>query len=61
VQGAGGDLSASVGWTFSKYLNVTLEGRNLNKPILRYYTLDNQPRASYSNGAQYYLTAHFTY
>jgi iron complex outermembrane receptor protein len=61
VQGAGGDLAASVGWTFSKYLNVTLEGRNLNKPILRYYTLDNQPRASYVNGAQYYLTAHFTY
>jgi iron complex outermembrane recepter protein len=61
VQGAGGDLAASIGWTFSKYLNVTLEGRNLNKPILRYYTLDNQPRASYSNGAQYYLTAHFTY
>jgi len=61
VQGAGGALAASVGWTFNKYFNVTLEGRNLNKPILRYYTLDNQPRASYVNGAQYYLTAHFTY
>ena len=61
VQGAGGSLAASLGWTFSKHFDITLEGRNLNKPILRYYTLDNQPRASYSNGAQYYLTAHFSY
>ncbi len=61
VQGAGGALAASIGWTFNKHFDITLEGRNLNKPILRYYTLDNQPRASYVNGAQYYLTAHFSY
>jgi iron complex outermembrane recepter protein len=60
-QGAGGDLTASLGWTFNKYFNITLDGRNLNKPKLRYYTQDNQPRASYVNGSQYYLTAHFTY
>jgi hypothetical protein len=40
---------------------VTLEGRNLNKPKLRYYTQAEQPRASYVNGSQYYLTAHFSY
>jgi iron complex outermembrane receptor protein len=60
-QDASGDLSASVGWTFTKSLNVTLEGRNLNKPKLRYYTQADQPRASYVNGSQYYLTAHFNY
>jgi iron complex outermembrane receptor protein len=60
-QDATGDLSASLGYTFNKYFNVTLEGRNLNKPKLRYYTQADQPRASYVNGSQYYLTAHFSY
>ena len=50
-----------MGWTFTKNFSVNLEGRNLNKPKLRYYTQDGQPRASYVNGAQYYLTAHFNY
>jgi iron complex outermembrane recepter protein len=60
-QDATGDLSASLGWIFSKNFNVTLEGRNLNKPKLRYYTISDQPRASYVNGSQYYLTAHISY
>jgi iron complex outermembrane receptor protein len=60
-QDASGDLTASLGWTISKYFNVTLDGRNLNKPKLRYYTEAGQPRASYVNGSQYYVTAHFTY
>jgi iron complex outermembrane recepter protein len=60
-QDATGDLSASLGWTINKNFNVTLEGRNLNKPKLRYYTQAEQPRASYVNGSQYYLTAHFSY
>jgi iron complex outermembrane receptor protein len=60
-QAATGELTASVGWTISKNLGVTLEGRNLNDPHLKYYSSDNQPRAYYNNGRQYYLTAHYTY
>ena len=60
-QDATSDLSASLGYTISKNFNITLEGRNLNKPKLRYYTQADQPRASYVNGSQYYLTAHFSY
>ena len=60
-QAASGDLSASLGYTVNKYFNVTLDGRNLNKPKLRYYTDAGQPRASYVNGSQYYVTAHFSY
>jgi iron complex outermembrane receptor protein len=60
-QDATGDLSASVGWTITKSFSVNLEGRNLNKPKLRYYTQADQPRASYVNGSQYYLTARYNY
>ena len=60
-QDASSDLAASVGWTISKNFGVNLEGRNLNKPKLRYYSVGDQPRASYVNGSQYYLTAHFSY
>ncbi len=60
-QAATGDLTASVGWTISKNFGVTLEGRNLNDPHLKYYSSSSQPRAYYDNGRQYYLTAHYTY
>ena len=60
-QDATGDLAASVGWTFTKNLSINLEGRNLNKPKLRYYTQADQPRASYVNGSQYYFTVHYNY
>ena len=60
-QAATGDLTASVGWTINKHFGVTLEGRNLNDPHLRYYASSTQPRAYYDNGRQYYLTAHYSY
>jgi iron complex outermembrane receptor protein len=60
-QAATGDVSASLGYTINKSFGVTLEGRNLNNPHLKYYAADNQPRAYYNNGRQYYLTAHYTY
>ena len=60
-QAATGELTASVGYTISKNFGVTLEGRNLNDPHLKYYATSNQPRAYYDNGRQYYLTAHYTY
>ena len=51
-------LAASLGYKFSDRFSITLDGRNLNNPKLTYYT-DNkdQPRAFYTNGRQYYLSA----
>ena len=60
-QAATADLTASLGYTINKSFGITLEGRNLNDPHLKYYAADNQPRAYYNNGRQYYLTAHYTY
>jgi iron complex outermembrane recepter protein len=55
-----GDLSASLAYTISKNFSITLDGQNLNNPILKYYALnEDQPRAFYRNGSQYYLTARF--
>ncbi len=60
-QGNTGELTASVGMDISKNFDISLDGRNLNDPKLRYYSADNQPRASYNNGRQFYLQAHFKY
>jgi iron complex outermembrane receptor protein len=50
-------LSASIGYTFAEKYTVTLDGQNLNNPTLKYFALNNdQPRAFYKNGAQYYLS-----
>ena len=50
-------LSASVGYTFAEKYTVTLDGQNLNNPTLKYFALnEDQPRAFYQNGAQYYLS-----
>ena len=39
---------------------ITLDGQNLNNPTLKYYALNqDQPRAFYKNGAQYYLNFRF--
>ena len=41
-------------------LAVTFQGLNLNNPRLKYYVLnEEQPRAFYKNGAQYYLNLIF--
>ena len=48
-----------MGLNLTKNFSINLEGRNLNKPILHYYTAEGQPRASYVNGAQYYFTIHY--
>ena len=50
-------LSASIGYTFAERYTVTLDGQNLNDPTLKYFALnEDQPRAFYKNGAQYYLS-----
>jgi iron complex outermembrane receptor protein len=55
-----GDLSASLAYTISDNFSITLDGQNLNNPTLKYYALnEDQPRAFYKNGSQYYLTFRF--
>ena len=55
-----GDLSASLAYTINQNFSVTLDGQNLNDATLKYFALnEDQPRAFYKNGRQYYLTARF--
>jgi iron complex outermembrane receptor protein len=59
-QEATGTLSASLVYNITDQFSVQLDGQNLNNPILKYAAInDDQPRAFYRNGAQYYLTARF--
>ncbi len=55
-----GGLAASLGYTINDNFSITLDGQNLNNPTLKYYALNqDQPRAFYKNGAQYYLNFRF--
>jgi iron complex outermembrane receptor protein len=59
-QEAIGSLSASFVYNITDQFSVQLDGQNLNNPILKYSALnEDQPRAFYKNGAQYFLTARF--
>jgi iron complex outermembrane receptor protein len=59
-QEAIGTLSASLVYNISDNFAVQLDGQNLNNPILKYSAInEDQPRAFYKNGSQYYLTARF--
>jgi len=50
-------LAASLSYTFLDRYTVSLDGQNLNNPTLKYYAANqDQPRAFYKNGAQYYLS-----
>jgi iron complex outermembrane recepter protein len=55
-----GTLSASLGYTMNDHFSITFDGMNLNNPTLKYYALnEDQPRAFYKNGSQYYLNFRF--
>jgi iron complex outermembrane receptor protein len=55
-----GTLSASLGYTMNEHFSITFDGMNLNNPTLKYYALnEDQPRAFYKNGSQYYLNFRF--
>lgn len=55
-------LSASLGFKATDWLNITLDGLNLNEPKLKYYALNkDQPRSVYHNGRQYYLNFRFKF
>ena len=57
-----GNLSVFLNVNITKQLSVHLDGRNLNNPKLKYYALNqDQPRAIYTNGRQFYLTATYEY
>ncbi len=59
TQAAIGALSASLQYTVNQNLAFSLDGLNLNNPTLKYYSAnEDQPRAFYKNGSQYYLMAH---
>jgi iron complex outermembrane receptor protein len=59
-QEAIGTLSASLVYNVTDNFSVQLDGQNLNNPILKYSAInDDQPRAFYKNGAQYFLTVRF--
>jgi iron complex outermembrane receptor protein len=55
-----GTLSASLGYTMNEHFSITFDAMNLNNPTLKYYALNqDQPRAFYKNGSQYYLNFRF--
>jgi iron complex outermembrane recepter protein len=61
-QAAVSSVSASLGYKFSEQFALSLDGRNLNNPKLKYYALnEDQPRSIYENGRQFYLTARLKY
>jgi iron complex outermembrane receptor protein len=52
-----GTLALSLGWKIDERFTVSLDGMNLNNPVLKYYANnEDQPTAFYSNGRQWYLT-----
>jgi iron complex outermembrane recepter protein len=57
-QAAVDTVSASLGYKVNDNFSISLDGRNLNDPKLKYYALnEDQPRSIYQNGRQYYLSA----
>jgi iron complex outermembrane recepter protein len=58
-QDSTGTLAASLVWIVNENFSLNLDGQNLNNPTLKYYALNqDQPRAFYTNGRQYYLMVH---
>ena len=62
-QDSTGTLAATLGYRINDNFAVTLDGMNLNNPILRYYGAagPSQPERFYENGRQYYLSLHLKY
>ena len=55
-----GTLSAALGYTINDHFSITFDAMNLNNPTLKYFALnEDQPRAFYQNGRQYYLNFRF--
>jgi iron complex outermembrane receptor protein len=56
-----GTLSASLSYSPTKWMSITLDGLNLNNPTYKYYQSASIPTSFYSNGRQYYLNFRFKY
>jgi iron complex outermembrane receptor protein len=55
-QDAVGTISASLNYNLTKNISLSLEGKDLNDPLLKSYaTSPDQPRAFYKNGRQIYF------
>jgi len=55
-------VSASIGWKFNDSFSISLDGMNLTNEKLKYYSEnEDQPRAIYQNGRQYYLNLRFNF
>lgn len=55
-----GTLAASLNYNVNKIFSISLVGQNLNNPELKYYAANqDQPRAFYMNGRQYFLDFRF--
>jgi iron complex outermembrane receptor protein len=55
-QDAVGTISASLGYNLTDNISLTLEGKDLNNPMLKSYaTTPDQPRAFYKNGRQIFF------
>ncbi len=51
-----GVLSASLSYTLNRNVSLHLDALNLNDPVLKYYGAnEDQPRAFYANGRQFYF------
>jgi iron complex outermembrane receptor protein len=62
TQAALGTLDANMTFIYNDNFSVSLDGLNLNNPRLKYYALnEDQPRAFYLNGSQYYAMLHFKF
>lgn len=56
-----GTVAASIAYKIGEKITLTLEGKDLNDPLLKSYaSTPDQPRAFYKNARQYYLGARFT-
>jgi len=56
-QAGSGELAASFGYKINDHLALSLDAQNLNNPKLRYYAQnEDEMRAVYKNGQQFYLT-----
>ena len=51
-EGRIGTPAALLNYKSNDYLELTLDGLNLNNPVLKYYSNPQQPQAFYSNGRQ---------
>jgi len=57
-----GTLGATVGYAYDKHLSATVDMLNLNNPTLKYFALnEQQPRAFYQNGRQFYFNVRLKY